>query len=36
MSFGGGSSGGGTQLVKQDPYDPAIQALNQFISEARA
>ena len=35
MSFGGGSSGGGgTQLIKQDPYDPAKPALNQIISEA--
>ena len=36
MSFGGGSSGGGTQLIKQDPYDPAKPALNQIISEAGA
>ncbi len=36
MSFGGGSSGGGTQIVKQDPYDPAKPALNQIISEAGA
>ena len=35
MSFGGGSSGGGgTQVIKQDPYDPAKPALNQIISEA--
>ena len=35
MSFGGGSSGGGgSQLIKQDPYDPAKPALNQIISEA--
>tara|TARA_R100000995_G_C3476128_1_gene121070 strand:- start:395 stop:1111 length:717 start_codon:yes stop_codon:yes gene_type:complete len=34
MSFGGGSGGGGTQIVKQDPYDPAKPALNQIISEA--
>ena len=35
MSFGGGSSGGGgTQIIKQDPYDPAKPALNQIISEA--
>ena len=35
MSFGGGNSGGGgTQIVKQDPYDPAKPALNQIISEA--
>jgi len=36
MSFGGGSSGGGTQLIKQDPYDPAKPALNTIISEAGA
>ena len=36
MSFGGGSSGGGTQIIKQDPYDPAKPALNQIISEAGA
>ena len=36
MSFSGGSSGGGTQLIKQDPYDPAKPALNQIISEAGA
>ena len=35
MSFGG-SSGGGTQIVKQDPYDPAKPALNTIISEAGA
>jgi len=35
MSFGGGSSGGnGTQVVKNDPYDPAKPALNQIISES--
>ena len=35
MSFGGGSSGGGgSQVIKQDPYDPAKPALNQIISEA--
>jgi hypothetical protein len=35
MSFGGGSSGGGgSQIIKQDPYDPAKPALNQIISEA--
>ena len=35
MSFGGGSSGGsGSQIVKNDPYDPAKPALNQIISEA--
>ena len=35
MSFGGGSSGGGgSQIIKQDPYDPAKPALNQILSEA--
>ena len=33
MSFGGGSSGGGTQ-ARVDPYAPAQPALNQIISEA--
>ena len=33
MSFGGGSSGGGTQQ-RVDPYAPAQPALNQIISEA--
>ena len=37
MSFGGGNSGGGgNQIVKNDPYDPAKPALNQIISEAAA
>ena len=33
MSFGGGSSGGGTQQ-RVDPYAPAQPALNQIIGEA--
>jgi len=33
MSFGGGSSGGGSQ-ARVDPYAPAQPALNQIISEA--
>jgi hypothetical protein len=33
MSFGGGSSGGGTQ-ARVDPYAPAQPALNQILSEA--
>ena len=33
MSFGGGSSGGGTQ-AQVNPYAPAQPALNQIISEA--
>ena len=33
MSFGGGSSGGGTQ-ARVDPYAPAQPALNQIIGEA--
>ena len=33
MSFGGGSSGGGTQQ-RVDPYAPAQPALNQIISES--
>ena len=33
MSFGGGSSGGGSQQ-RVDPYAPAQPALNQIISEA--
>ena len=35
MSFGGGSSGGGTQ-ARVDPYAPAQPALNQIISDASA
>ena len=35
MSFGGGSSGGGTvQNQSVNPYAPAQPALNQIISEA--
>tara|TARA_B100001248_G_scaffold66178_1_gene46354 strand:+ start:2078 stop:2782 length:705 start_codon:yes stop_codon:yes gene_type:complete len=34
MSFGGGNSGGGSQLQTVNPYDPARPALNQIISEA--
>ena len=35
MSFGGGSSGGGSvQQQRVDPYAPAKPALNQIISEA--
>lgn len=33
MSFGGGSSGGGSQ-AQVNPYAPAQPALNQIISEA--
>ena len=33
MSFGGGSSGGGSQ-ARVDPYAPAQLTLNQIISEA--
>ena len=34
MSFGGGSSGGGTQTTQVTPYAPAQPALNQILSEA--
>ena len=34
MSFGGGNSGGGSQVQRVDPYAPAEPALNQIISEA--
>jgi len=34
MSFGGGSSGGGSQVQTVNPYKPAEPALNQIISEA--
>ena len=33
MSFGGGSSGGGSQ-AQVNPYAPAQPALNQIMSEA--
>ena len=34
MSFGGGSSGGGTQTTQVTPYAAAQPALNQILSEA--
>ena len=34
MSFGGGNSGGGSQVQTVSPYRPARPALNQIISEA--
>ena len=34
MSFGGGNSGGGSQVQTVNPYEPARPALNQIISEA--
>ena len=34
MSFGGGSSGGGTQTSTVTPYAPAEPALSQILSEA--
>lgn len=34
MSFGGGNSGGGSQVQRVDPYAPAEPALNQILSEA--
>ena len=34
MSFGGGNSGGGSQVQTVSPYEPARPALNQIISEA--
>ena len=34
MSFGGGDSGGGSQIQTVNPYEPAKPALNQIISEA--
>ena len=30
MSFGGGNSGGGSQVQRVDPYAPAEPALNQI------
>ena len=34
MSFGGGNSGGGSQVQSVNPYQPAEPALNQILSEA--
>jgi len=34
MSFGGGSSGGGTTQTTVSPYAPAVPALQQILSEA--
>ena len=34
MSFGGGNSGGGTQVQTVNPYKPAEPALNRILSEA--
>ena len=34
MSFGGGSSGGGSVQTTVNPYAPAQPALNQILSEA--
>ena len=33
MSFGGGSSGGGTQTTQVTPYAPAQPALNQIYQK---
>ena len=34
MSFGGGNSGGGSQVQSVNPYQPREPALNQILSEA--